>query len=160
MSKIEERYGCALRIYDNGGATFDRFTCVPPRWAHQYRGRNRWQFEAIGSSERPFYPQGFGQHVTTTPGPHLGKRIHWNDLPPDVQKFARQAFPEFCPPTRTAYLKRGGLEKLTKGRASVRRVWIVVDEDNKDVFQPWFDKKAEARQLCKENCIRLIEETT
>lgn len=93
---ILERYGCTLRIYDNGGKTFDRFTCVPPRWAHQHRERTGG-FEAIGASANPFHPQGFGQHCTATPGPHLGKRIAWADLPEDVQKFARQSFPEFCP---------------------------------------------------------------
>ena len=24
---------------------------------------------------------------------HLGKRVHWDALPPDVQRFARQTFP-------------------------------------------------------------------
>lgn len=97
MNKIEERYGCVLRIYDNGGKTFDRYTCVPPRWAHKYRENPPFLFDAIGSSEHPFHPQGFGMHVTAAPGPHLGKRIHWDELPADVQKFARQSFPEFCP---------------------------------------------------------------
>lgn len=93
-----ERYGCDLRIYDNGGKTLDRYTAIPPRWASQYRERsNRLLFDAIGSSERPFHPQGFGMHVTAMPGPHLGKRIHWDDLPEDVQRFARQSFPEYAP---------------------------------------------------------------
>lgn len=26
-------YGCALRVYDNGGRTMDRYTAIPPRWA-------------------------------------------------------------------------------------------------------------------------------
>lgn len=96
---ITERYGCTLRIYDNGGKTFDRYTIVPPRWARAYIER-LGAFAALGASEHPFHPQGFGQHVSAFPGLHLGRRIHWNALPPDVQRFARQDFPEFCPPNQ------------------------------------------------------------
>lgn len=92
---IVERYGTVLRCYDNGGRSFDRYTIIPPRWAKDYRERRPGSWAAIGSSENPFHPQGFGMHVTATPGPHLGKRIAWADLPPDVQRFARQSFPEF-----------------------------------------------------------------
>ncbi|MBB4861510.1 hypothetical protein HNP46_000321 [Pseudomonas nitritireducens] len=95
---IVERYGCTLRIYDNGGASYDRYTMVPPRWAKEYRDRNG-DFESITSNEHPFHPTGFGQHCTAEPGPHLGKRIHWDMLPPDAQRFARQDYPEFCPPS-------------------------------------------------------------
>lgn len=92
---VNERYGCALRIYDNGGKTADRYTCIPPRWAKGYRDRGLW--EAIGASGHPFHPLGFGQYCTAAPGPHLGRRIHWDRLPPDVQTFARQSFPGYCP---------------------------------------------------------------
>lgn len=101
MKAIEKRYGTVLRCYDNGGKTCDRYTIIPPRWAGEvYRddypnGLRLWC--AIGSSECPFHPQGFGQHTSATPGPHLGKRVHWDTLPADVQKFARQSFPEFAP---------------------------------------------------------------
>jgi len=90
--KIVERYGTVLRCYDNGGRSFDRYTIIPPRWAKDYQGR---MWDCIGASGDPFHPQGFGQHCTAEPGPHLGKRRHWNDLPPDVQRFAEQSFPEF-----------------------------------------------------------------
>ena len=90
------RYGCALRIYDNGGRSFDRYTLIPPRWALAYRERpGLW--DAMGASEHPFHPQGFGQSCSAAPGPHLGQRIHWNTLPPDVQRLARQTYPEFTP---------------------------------------------------------------
>lgn len=91
------RYGTTLRIYDNGGKTCDRYTIIPPRWAKDYRETQPGTFLAIAASERPFHPQGFGQHTGAMPGPHLGKRIHWDALPADVQKFARQSFPEFAP---------------------------------------------------------------
>lgn len=92
---ILERYGTFLRDYDNGGKTFDRYTIVPPRWAKEEREHNG--FNTIGASEQPFHPQGFGQHTTVMPGPHLGKRVRWADLPADVQKFARQSFPDYAP---------------------------------------------------------------
>lgn len=96
--KIADRYGTTLRIYDNGGRSFDRYTIIPPRWAHDYRERMpRCLFSAIGASERPFNPQGFGMCITAMPGSHLGKRLHWDALPADVQKFARQSFPEYAP---------------------------------------------------------------
>lgn len=97
MKAIIARYGTVLRCYDNGGRSLDRYTIIPPRWAgRDYRERSdAWC--AIGSCDRPFHPQGFGQHCSAAPGPHLGKRIHWRDLPADVQRFARQAFSEFAP---------------------------------------------------------------
>jgi hypothetical protein len=84
-----------LRIYDNGGKTNDRFTILPPRWAGtEYRERDMtWQ--ALGCNSQPFH--GIGMHTSATPGPHLGKRLSWSDLPPDVRSFARQSFPEFAP---------------------------------------------------------------
>lgn len=101
MKAIEKRYGTVLRCYDNGGKSFDRYTIIPPRWAKEhapYRGGSNYaQWDAIGASAYPFHPQGFGMTVGATPGPHLGKRVHWDTLPADVQKFARQSFPEFAP---------------------------------------------------------------
>lgn len=81
-----------LRCYDNGGKTFDRYTVLPPRYAGQAWRERSGLWQAIGASDSPFHPQGFGQHVTAQPGPHLGKRVAFADLPPDVQKFARQSF--------------------------------------------------------------------
>jgi len=98
---ILERYGTVLRCYDNGGKTFDRYTVVPPRWAKEERENKPGSFCAIGASAYPFAPQGFGQTVSATPGPHLGKRVKWADLPPDVQKFARQVFPDYTPQPST-----------------------------------------------------------
>lgn len=93
--KIVERYGTVLRCYDNGGRSFDRYTIIPPRWAKDYK--ETWEWQAIDASENPFYPQGVGQHTIAMPGPHLGKRVRWDDLPVDVQRFARQSFPEYAP---------------------------------------------------------------
>lgn len=97
---IVERYDTVLRCYDNGGRSADRYTIVPPRWAKDYTkadGRTPWLFEAIGCSAMPFYPQGIGMLVMAAPGPHLGRRIKWGNLPHDVQVLARDVFPEYAP---------------------------------------------------------------
>lgn len=97
--KITERYGTVLRCYDNGGKTADRYTIIPPRWARKDYGQGfcAYGWPAIGCSAAPFHPQGIGQHCGAEPGPHLGRRVHWSTLPADVQRFARQAFPEYSP---------------------------------------------------------------
>ncbi len=97
---ILQRYGTTLRIYDNGGRTIDRYSILPPRWAKEYKEMQPGIFASIAASERPFHPQGFGQHCSALPGPHLGKRIKWADLPADVQQFARESFPEFSKRSR------------------------------------------------------------
>lgn len=93
---IFQRYGTHLRCYDNGGKTADRYTIMPPRWAHEYRERDRRMFQCIAADESPFSPGGFGQHSSGMPGPHLGKRVTWQSLPTDVRAFACQTFPEYC----------------------------------------------------------------
>lgn len=85
-----------LRCYDNGGATLDRYTILPPRWAGKaWRHNPRLDPQAwtcIGASEHPYHPQGFGQHGSAHVGPHLGKRVGFYDLPIDVQRLARETF--------------------------------------------------------------------
>lgn len=97
MTKTEARYGTVLRLYDNGGKTTDRYTIIPPRWASEYQERTPGVWEALGASDTPFAPQGFGMVVTAVPGKHLGKRINWNALPDQVKRFARQCYPEYSP---------------------------------------------------------------
>jgi len=73
-----------IKCYDNGGKTFDRYTIV----YLDYPERSQYPdtFEAVGCSEHPFHPQGFGQHTTSGVGPHLGKEITFEELPEDVRK--------------------------------------------------------------------------
>ena len=87
-----------LRCYDNGGKSFDRYTILPPRYAGK-----EWRFNArlypdawicACASKHPYDPQGFGQHGSAVAGPHIGKRVAFDDLPPDVQRFARYVFCE------------------------------------------------------------------
>lgn len=84
-----------VRIYDNGGKSFDRFTAVfmnAPGAAYNINtGRTRPNcYEALGFSEMPFNPLGFGCHTTATPGRHLGKRISFDALNKDCQQFITQ----------------------------------------------------------------------
>ena len=83
----EEIGDCQVRIYDNGGETVDRYTVV----IDYPDGSQSW----LGSSEKPFDPQGFGQHVGdegsgNQEGEHLGKRVKFSEVPKDVQKFIEQ----------------------------------------------------------------------
>lgn len=71
----------AVRIYDNGGKTADRYTAVFMFEPENAAGT----FAAIGMDENPFHPQGIGMHFTAMPGPHLGKRIEFKDCPVAVQ---------------------------------------------------------------------------
>lgn len=84
-----------LRIYDNGGKTYDRYTAVfmdqpaqkPDRYGPQI-------YCAIGFNDNPFHPLGFGQHTSATPGRHLGRRVNLQDLPEKAQRFVMQNMEE------------------------------------------------------------------
>lgn len=65
-----------IRIYDNGGKTFDRYTVV-----YMTEPEGRGLYGARGMSEDPFHPQGFGQYCSAMAGRHLGRRIAFEDLP-------------------------------------------------------------------------------
>ena len=77
-----------IRIYDNGGKTFDRYTFVFPSLDVP---RNN---DYYGSSEDPFYPQGFGQYAGNYPFErsykHLGKLIPPESLPDQARKWFEQ----------------------------------------------------------------------
>lgn len=87
MPKGIPRY---VRLYDNGGKTFDRYTCV---FTGVYRRtKTRGDFLYLGMSANPFHPQGFGQHgssphqIDRPSYGHLGKKVKWDVLPDDVKK--------------------------------------------------------------------------
>jgi hypothetical protein len=81
-----------IRCYDNGGATADRYTVVFTK------KRIDGVCLYIGASDHPFDPQGFGQHgesdspIDRSTYSHLGKRVAFDSLPPDVQKFTTQTY--------------------------------------------------------------------
>ena len=74
-----------VKIYDNGGKTYDRYTAV-----YLDQPESPGLFSARGMSENPFHPQGFGQYCIAAPGKHLGKRIKFEELPKDCQKLVLQ----------------------------------------------------------------------
>lgn len=75
-------------IYDNGGATFDRYTAV---YLNQpERSTSGRMFACYGMSADPFSPLGFAQHSTAQLGKHLGRRIRFDQLPKDVQRAINQ----------------------------------------------------------------------
>ena len=77
-----------IRVYDNGGETFDRYTVV---FTGRYRKSIHSDFIYLGMSKNPCNPQGFGQHgfspflIDRPKYSHLGKKISFNDLPDECK---------------------------------------------------------------------------
>lgn len=74
-----------IRVYDNGGKSFDRYTVV-----YMFEPESRGCYGARGMSKHPFSPQGFGCYTSAMPGRHLGKRIRLIDLPKDCIRLILQ----------------------------------------------------------------------
>jgi len=76
-----------IRVFDNGGKTFDRYTVV---YTHAQSFGLRGYTAGVGMSENPFHPQGFGQHFeykkSEYDGKSGGKRITFKELPENCQK--------------------------------------------------------------------------
>jgi hypothetical protein len=81
-----------IAIYDNGGESFDRYTVYFDS-VERIVIKTKL-YTCLGMSEHPFDPQGFGQHSSGTLGKHNGKRITFNQLPPDCQKLVKQELSE------------------------------------------------------------------
>jgi len=87
-----------IRCYDNGGETFDRYTVV---YTGRYKTTDRRR-TYVGMSEHPFHPQGFGQHgqfpawepIDRPSYKHLGKKITFQDLPPDCKRLVLYDYKE------------------------------------------------------------------
>ena len=69
-----------VKVYDNNGKTFDRFTIIDLNPI----ATDRFNYVASGNSPQGFWQHGeiYRQHI----GEHLGKRIAFENLPDDVQK--------------------------------------------------------------------------
>jgi hypothetical protein len=86
-------YPTELRIYDNGGSTFDRYTIC-------FIGKVNGEYYALGASENPCSPLGFGQHSSTKTaldypnGIHLGKLISFDTLPDAVREWVMTEYLE------------------------------------------------------------------
>jgi hypothetical protein len=68
--------------------TIDRYTvCFNRRYFPK-----DWHWQYLAVNETPFSPnQGFSQwgEMKQAPGPYLGKRIKWEDLPEETQRAVR-----------------------------------------------------------------------
>ena len=75
--------------YDAGDGWADRYTVF-------FKGRGTLMVNGsipavrtrycLAMSARPFHPQGVGLHTDGIPGKHNGKRIKFEDLPPECQQ--------------------------------------------------------------------------
>ena len=76
--------------YDNGGATYDRFTVIPRSREFDSmtirRPASRPLRMSLGMSLDPTGPRGFSQWSHAQAGPHLGRKVDFGKLPRDVQK--------------------------------------------------------------------------
>ena len=72
-----------IKIYDNGGKSFDRYTAVYLNEPTGFDGDR--MFNARSMSANPSHPQGFGQMGSVIDGEHLGERIAFDALPIDCQ---------------------------------------------------------------------------
>lgn len=83
-----------MRIYDNGGKTWDRYTVIPdPHKLHDVymSGGVHKMTECLGLSDNCDQPTGFSQWSECQPGTHLGKlvrNLEW--LPENVQKHIKE----------------------------------------------------------------------
>ena len=68
-------------VYDAGDSVFDRYTAVYKAYRVHGRGLS---YPYLGISENGSYYH--GEHNESIRGPHLGKRIAFDDLPEAVQK--------------------------------------------------------------------------
>lgn len=75
-----------IAIYDNGGKTADRYTVY---FNFVEKNTKPPSYMCMGMDEHPFHPQGIGMHCSGQLGPHNGKRITLEQLPPDCQKAVR-----------------------------------------------------------------------
>lgn len=57
-----------------------------------------------------------------------------------------------------AYLKRDRQERFNLRRGWFVNAWRIVDEDGRDLVQPWSNTKTEARAVCRELGYQLIGE--
>ena len=74
-----------IAIYDNKGATCDRYTVVYT----PFRSDDAWHYPTLCMSADPFHPQGVGMHgeYSFRPTRRQGERvIDWSDLPALCQR--------------------------------------------------------------------------
>lgn len=70
-----------LIIYDNGGKTFDRITALDNK--DRFKRNGETFYSGIGASETGY---GFYLHIEAQRGRHLGKRVTFEELTPELQE--------------------------------------------------------------------------
>lgn len=58
---------------------------------------------------------------------------------------------------KIGFLKKDRQEKFNTKRSWWVVAWRIVDADDHDIIQPWMKTKTEARRICKDLHINLIE---
>jgi hypothetical protein len=84
-----------VKIYDNGGKSFDRYTAVFP------------DGDALGIGPTGNVPNGFCMHIDASEievGPHLGTVVPFDTLPKPVQKAIRAEWHSFEEGDTDAYV--------------------------------------------------------
>lgn len=132
-----------VRVYDNGGETADRYTVVFTGRYNNRVERSRREYVHFGMSEDPFHgigQMGFSKEIIDLKdgrwapvygkSNHLGKRIHWHEMPDACQKAALHVYKElwelYAGDTKTAEGKtsagrNAGGVRIIKAKASDRR---------------------------------------
>ncbi len=76
------------RIFDTGlDGPFDRYTVAFKGYRVKGYGM---VYPYLASSDNPFHPQGYGMHgerKAFITGKHFGRRVRFESLPTDVQRF-------------------------------------------------------------------------
>lgn len=86
-----------IRIYDNGGETYDRYTVVFTLDMSLVDGNTHYR----AYSSNPYSPLGFAQwgesstFIDEPNGDHLGERIEFSKLPELVQRCVREDYNSF-----------------------------------------------------------------
>ena len=78
-----------IRVYDNGGRSMDRYSVLFEDMEDPDRGGNVRPYgprQSLGLSESPGSPQGVSMWGSATPGPWLGRRLYFAELPLNVQQ--------------------------------------------------------------------------
>ena len=80
-----------VRCYDNGGKTADRYTVLfedlpDPEGLPERKVRPYGPRQSLSLSSAPSHPQGVSMWAAAKPGPWLGRRIPFADLPLNVQQ--------------------------------------------------------------------------
>ncbi len=82
-----------LGIFDNCGQTIDRYTIVLDKEYNPELYRED-VLTSLALSDNPEHPQGFSQFGACHIGPHLGRQITLEDLPPHIVEHIKRRLEE------------------------------------------------------------------